>query len=250
MTWKFILWYYRQMEVVYVSSRNSADELTAKGIPARNIRLIPRGIDTESFHPSKRNGYLARRYGIRDKVCLLYVGRVSREKNLPVLAAAYKELAGMLDSVHLVIVGDGPYMEEMRRSLRETPCTFTGYLEGEALSNVYASADLFVFPSTTDTFGNVVLEAQASGLPVIVTDQGGPSENVIPGETGLVVGGGDVRGLAGAMRLLVTGVSKRKAMGKAARRYMEDRCFEAAFIRSWKLYEALGRPEGRYAKSA
>ena len=72
--------------------------------------------------------------------------------------------------VHMIVVGDGPYLEEMRQALVDYSCTFTGYLDGEDLAAVYASSDLFVFPSTTDTFGNVVLEAQASGIPVIVTD--------------------------------------------------------------------------------
>jgi glycosyltransferase involved in cell wall biosynthesis len=74
----------------------------------------------------------------------------------------------------------------MRQDMAGTPCLFTGYLEGEGLAAVFASCDLFVFPSTTDTFGNVVLEAQASGIPVIVSDSGGPHENVVPGETGFV----------------------------------------------------------------
>ncbi len=97
------------------------------------------------------------------------------------------------------MVGDGPYLEEMKKRLEGCPVTFTGYLGGDELSACYASSDVFVFPSATDTFGNVVLEAQASGLPVIVTDSGGPCENLIENTTGLIVEAGNADALARAI---------------------------------------------------
>ncbi|MEE4358994.1 MAG: glycosyltransferase [Desulfococcaceae bacterium] len=251
LTWKFTIWYYQQMDTIYVSSKSSAGELKSRGIQPERIRLIPRGIDIKNFHPSKRNADPAEHYGIRDKLCLLYVGRVSKEKNLPVLAEAFKKLHRVLSHVHLMIVGDGPWLKEMRREMKDMPCTFTGYLDGEALSSVYASGDIFVFPSTTDTFGNVVLEAQASGLPVIVTDKGGPCENMIPDKTGMVVKGNDAQELTRAMYFLASEDSKRNDMGRAARAYMEDRSFENAFIRSWALYEEKQQNGTKhFAKSA
>ncbi len=87
----------------------------------------------------------------------------------------------------MIMVGDGPYLDELKDLLAGTPCIFTGYRDGEELATIYASCDLFVFPSATDTFGNVVLEAQASGLPVIVTNSGGPQENMTPHKTGEIV---------------------------------------------------------------
>ncbi len=117
-----------------------------------------------------------------------------------------------------------------------TPTRFTGYLEGEDLATVYASCDLFVFPSTTDTFGNVVLEAQASGIPVIVTDQGGPQENLLPGETGLIVRGNDGGALLNAMEELLADENRLRQMGQAARRYMENRSFARAFDQTWLMY--------------
>ena len=133
------------------------------------------------------NGFYEKHFHIREAVRLLYVGRVSKEKNLHLLADAFRSMCRTQPDIHLGVVGDGPWLEEMKAEMADAPCTFTGYLEGQELSAAYASADFFVFPSTTDTFGNVVLEAQASGLPVIVTDQGGPCENLIPGQTGLIV---------------------------------------------------------------
>jgi hypothetical protein len=99
---------------------------------------------------------------------MLFVGRVSKEKNLDLIVSATRRLAEWRTPVRPIIVGDGPYMPELKRLLGDA--IFTGYLGGEDLAKAYASADLFAFPSTTDTFGNVILEAQASGIPVIVSD--------------------------------------------------------------------------------
>jgi glycosyltransferase involved in cell wall biosynthesis len=121
------------------------------------------------------------RFDVHSDLKFIYVGRVSREKNLHYLAQAFKRFIQKGVGAHLIIAGDGPCQEDMKREMAGYPCVFTGYQEGEALSEIYASADVFVFPSTTGTFGNVVLEAQSSGLPVIATDQGGDLLAVILG---------------------------------------------------------------------
>jgi glycosyltransferase involved in cell wall biosynthesis len=107
----------------------------------------------------------------------------------------------------------------MESTLRGHNVLFTGFLTQDELARVYASADAFIFPSTTDTFGNVVLEAQASGLPVVVTDQGGPQELILPGESGLVVPGHDVDALVAAMRFLVEHPEQRRLMSAEARQF-------------------------------
>jgi glycosyltransferase involved in cell wall biosynthesis len=135
------------------------------------------------------------------------------------------------------VAGDGPYLEEMKKRLRGTRVCFTGYLTGEALARLYATCDLFVFPSTTDTFGNVVLEAQASQLPVVVTDSGGPHENVIPGKTGMVIPAHDGPSLAAAIRSLINDRKRLRQMARAARLYTEGRSFERAFEETWMMYE-------------
>jgi glycosyltransferase involved in cell wall biosynthesis len=244
LAWKYVLWYYDQLDVIYAPSRSTRDELVEKGIPPEKIRIYPRGIDVESFTPAKRNGALKKQFDISSGTTLLYVGRVSKEKNLHLLADAFTRMAQTHRAVHLVVVGDGPYLEEMRAAMRGLPCHFPGYLSGDALAEIYASADLFVFPSTTDTFGNVVLEAQASGLPVIVTDQGGPSENIVHQQTGLVVPADDRQALQEAMQTLVEDPQRLKTMGAAARKYVEKRSFEAAFLKTWDMYNADIRVSG------
>ena len=238
LTWKYTLWYYGQMNRVYAPSKSTADELVEKGILPDRIRLMERGIDITLFHPSKRNGFFKKHFRIDDHVVkLLYVGRVSREKNLHILVEAFKRLSREQGDVHLIIVGEGPYLEEMKRELSGKPVTFTGYLSGEELAAAYASSNIFVFPSTTDTFGNVVLEAQASGIPVIVTDQGGPQENIIPLRTGFIVRGNDSESFLQSIRLLANDAKMAGRMGRSARKYMEERTFEKAFLKTWDMYE-------------
>jgi glycosyltransferase involved in cell wall biosynthesis len=227
---------------VQVEARTAKDltVVTCDGLDRKSgegVRIFPRGIDTQRFHPSKRNGCLKDRFGIGDGVKLLYVGRVSKEKNLQLLEGAFRKLAEKPGAgVYLIVVGDGPYLTEMQNHMQDLPCHFTGYLEGDELASLYASCDLFVFPSTTDTFGNVVLEAQASGIPVIVTDAGGPRENMIPGKTGIVVAANDEDSLYVGIQSLISSPKQLTQMGRAARRYMKDRSFESAFERTWAMY--------------
>jgi glycosyltransferase involved in cell wall biosynthesis len=234
--WKYVLWYYDQMDTICVLSSSTAQELTSKGIDPAKMQILPPGVDRKLFHPGKRDGCLAK-LGLKPHTAkLLYVGRISREKNLPLLVTVFRELCRSARNVELVVVGQGPYLHGMKEDLKGLPCTFTGSLDGEALAAVYASSDLFVFPSTTDTFGNAVLEAQASGLPVIVTDQGGPQEIIRSGETGVVTRGSDPANFLQAVRTLLQDERLRRQMGKAAREFTRQYGFEEAFDRTWQLY--------------
>jgi len=131
----------------------------------------------------------------------------------------------------LAIVGDGPYLEQLRRENRDV--VFTGYLRGDPLWTAYASADVFVFPSATDTFGNVVLEANAAGLPAIVSGQGGPAELVRDGQTGFVVRAHDAEAFRKAMGRFLDDPGLRERMGREARAFVEDRNWTAAFEKFW-----------------
>ena len=243
LTWKYTLWYYAQMDIIYVPSQATQNELVDKGLKPSKIKLYPRGIDIQRFHPAKRNGFMKNRLNIENAVTILYVGRISKEKNLPLLVDIFKSLVSKHDDLHLVLVGDGPWRSEMQQALKGMPCTFTGYLKGNDLSTVYASSDLFVFPSNTDTFGNVVLEAQASGIPVIVSSQGGPQENMQPGQTGLVVRKNNVEAWVEAIEMLLENPEKRRRMGSNARKLMEDRSFEEAHIKTFEMYKQFQWPQ-------
>ncbi len=245
--WKYMLWFYDQMDVVLCPSKATADELEERGLNPRKLRIYPRGVDTERFHPSNRSDSFRHQLAIPDAPVLLYVGRVSKEKNLNVLAEAFKALIQAGHAVNLLVVGDGPYAAELKTELAGLPCHFTGFLEGGDLAAAYASSDIFIFTSTTDTFGNVILEAQASGLPVIATDCGGPRENISHGTTGLIVPSADIQALVKAVDSLLSNPTRRTEMGCAGRVAMEERSFEQAFHRTWQLY--AGRTEPRSSKT-
>ncbi|HLX09235.1 MAG TPA: glycosyltransferase [Thermoanaerobaculia bacterium] len=200
LTWTYMRWFFGSMERVFVASRCYLDLLAEHGLDRARMSLLPRGVDADFFHPGKREPRFYRRFGIDAAAFkFLYVGRVSREKNLDALMASFLAFLDSGRQAQLVVVGDGPYLKELARRHRRPEILFTGFLHGEDLARAYAGADLFVFPSTTDTFGNVVLEAQAAGLPAIVSDRGGPQEIVLPGGSGLVVDAGDPAALTAAM---------------------------------------------------
>ncbi|MBN1626459.1 MAG: glycosyltransferase [Deltaproteobacteria bacterium] len=239
--WKYMVWFYNQADMVLVPSGSTGDELAARGIPKEKIRHFHRGFDIRQFHPARRNGFYKHGYNIDDKAFkLLYVGRVSKEKNLHMLSEIAKRLNAANRDIHLIIVGDGPYMQDLKTQLGDNGnVTFTGYLKGGELSQAYASGDLFIFPSTTDTFGNVVIEAQASGLPVIVTDQGGPRENMIDGKTGYIVPAEDVDAFVSRILEIYDDRDILKRMGNNARDYIVARAIESDYLKNWEYYKEL-----------
>lgn len=234
LTWTYMRWFFGSMERVFVASRCYLDLLAEHGLDRAKMALLPRGVDADFFHPGKRDGRFYRRFGIDAAAFkFLYVGRVSLEKNLDALMTSFQ---GFLDGgrqAQLVVVGDGPYLKELARRYRRSEILFTGFLHGEDLARAYAGADVFVFPSTTDTFGNVVLEAQAAGLPAIVSDRGGPQEIVLPGRSGLVADAENPAAFGAAMARLFDDPALLAAMSARAvdnaRRHSWERLLERLF---------------------
>jgi glycosyltransferase involved in cell wall biosynthesis len=232
LTWVYMHWFYSQMDIIYVNSEHYRRCWIERGIPPEKLKIFPRGLDTSLFHPARRAGGFREKFGaLNGEAVLLYVGRISKEKDLDVLAAAYRKVRERHPSTRLVFVGDGPYLKELRDALPEA--IFTGYLSGGDLAKAFASADIFVFPSTTDTFGNVVLEAMASGLPAIVSDTGGPRELVKNGVTGYVTRSLDVEDFTTATERLVADPALRETMRSNARAAVQDRDWSEAFARFW-----------------
>jgi glycosyltransferase involved in cell wall biosynthesis len=227
--WNYMIAFYHAVDEVVVPSKFIARLLHARGLRNRKLLVLDRWVDSERFHPGKREARFWDRWGVPEKgVRFLYVGRIGVEKGLSVAADAFRLLLTTHPDSRLLVVGDGPYRAELERRLEGTPATFTGFLEGEELARAFASADVMLFPSTTDTWGNAVLEAQASGLPVVVTDQGGPHELMVDGVTGLKVAGRDVAAFAAAMRLLANDETRRR-MGLAAREFVVENRVEEPF---------------------
>ena len=233
LTWNFMHWFYSQQELVYVNSEDYRRSWISRGIPEERLRILPRGLDTRLFTPEKRReGFWRERGAQEGETLVLFVGRVSKEKNIDMLVSASRELERRRMPVRFLFVGDGPYAREMKRLL--PTAIFTGYLDGEELAAAYASADLFAFPSTTDTFGNVILEAQACGLPCIVSDLGGPRDLVAPGVDGIITHALDVGELTDAIVKLAGDPELRRSYGEAARRKVESRDWSKAFEAFWR----------------
>jgi glycosyltransferase involved in cell wall biosynthesis len=235
-TWRYMHWFYGQLDTVFVNSEEYRESWIKRGFDPAKLRIFPRGLDTELFHPTRRDPAFFETFGATNgQVRLLYVGRVSREKDLDLLAQAYRRLRDEGLSIQLVVVGHGPYSKAFSESLPEA--IFTGYLRGKDLAAAYASADVFVFPSTTDTFGNVIIEAQASGVPVVVSDSGGPKELVENNANGLITKSHDLDDFTRAVRSLVVDPELRKQMGQHARQSVIDRTWPSAFRQFWAATE-------------
>jgi len=234
-TWNYMHWFYGQLDTVFVNSDEYRQSWIKRGgFDASKLKILPRGLDTDLFHPAQRDPAFFEKFGAGNgQVRLLYVGRISKEKDLDVLANAYLRLRDEGLPIQLFVVGHGPYSQALSETLPEA--FFTGYLKGQDLAKAYASADIFVFPSTTDTFGNVIIEAQASGVPVIVSDSGGPKELVEDHANGLITKSHNAEDFARAIRDLVVDAKLRTQMADRARQSVIDRTWPAAFRKFWSM---------------
>jgi len=180
-------WFYQQMDTVRVPTRAYMDMLEPRGIDRTRMRIFRRGIDTTHFKPSKSAKLaLQKQLGLPDGVYLLYTGRISRDKNLSLLLEAFHLATAQHPKLTLLLAGEGPHRKDLEK-IAGKQVRFLGRVERNVLPDYYAGCDLFVFPSVTDTFGMSVLEAQACGLPALVSNVGGPQELVVDGETGWIV---------------------------------------------------------------
>jgi glycosyltransferase involved in cell wall biosynthesis/predicted metal-dependent phosphoesterase TrpH len=239
---QYMKWFYAQAAGVFSRSRSYEFKLHDLGVGDERIHPIRPGINTERFSPRHRDDGVWGRLGIRQPRRLLYVGRVSVEKNLPHLAEAFRALCGVRSDVALVVAGDGPYLAEMKRSLADLPAFFLGQQNDLQLSPLYAGSDLFVFPSRTDTLGQVVMEAQASGLPALVSDQGGPRELVEDGASGVVVTGRSALDWCRAMDELLGDEPRRQRMARTSAQRADRYSLEQTFGQFWADHLRIVEP--------
>jgi phosphatidylinositol alpha 1,6-mannosyltransferase len=237
--WQYFRWFHGGALRTFVPTEAIRDEVESHRF--RNVRVWSRGVDGDRFDPRFRSLEWRRSIGVADDtVLVLYVGRIAKEKGLPLLLHAMQNLAGESPStqVAFVIVGDGPYEAEMRAAAPGS-VHFTGRLSGVPLSTAYASADAFVFPSITDTFGNVLLEAMASGLVVLAADAGNTRE--IVGETrGVMIPPDDSAALTTAVRQLATSPERAHAMRTTAATWARARTWDAVWNQLFAEYRSLG----------
>jgi glycosyltransferase involved in cell wall biosynthesis len=193
--------------------------LAELGIEGAKVGRWERGVDVERFDPEK-----ADRDAYPGQVKVLYAGRLSREKGVDLLAGAFLRARKADPRLHLLLAGGGPEEGELRERLGDA-ATFLGWLDGEDLAVAYASADVFLFCSVTDTYGQVILEAGASGLPVIAIAEGGPAALVENRHTGLLCRP-DADHLAGSLLQLAASPELRAKLGSAGVRNARARSWE------------------------
>jgi glycosyltransferase involved in cell wall biosynthesis len=238
---RYMRWLYARCGQVLVPSAATRDLLIDAGTPADRIGVWGRGVDTDLFQPDRRSVWQRAEWRAGpSRPVVLYVGRVSAEKGVRRLPVLHEALQRLGIDHRLVVIGDGPLRVEVARRCPDAVCP--GTVGRDALAQAYASADVFVFPSTTDTAGNVVLEAQASGLPVVVSAAGGPKEQMVPEVTGLVCGDGADDWVRATAQLLVDG-DERRRMGLEARAFARTRTWDATLAPLFETYRrAAGVP--------
>lgn len=234
---RYLRYFHNRSQLTLVPTQALAGQLTATGY--RNVEVLARGIDTDLFNPARRSHALRVTWGARPETpVVMYVGRVAPEKNIEQVISAFSAIRHQHPGAKLVIVGDGPSRSALQKIYPQP--IFTGMRTGTDLATHYASGDLFLFPSMTETYGNVTLEALASGLPVIAYDLAAAAELIQPGINGHVVPAGDSRAFTSACCTLAGQRIKLMQMREHARQSVEAHRWEAIQERlSSKLHQAV-----------
>lgn len=239
-----IWWYQRQnfnaADYTLAPSRQVQRDMLDHGV--RNVGLWRRGVNAEEFHPRYTSAEMRARLsaGHPEDTILLYVGRLSNEKQIDKIRPVLEAVPG----TRLAVVGDGPARQDLETHFAGTPTRFMGYMRGQELWSAFASSDIFVFPSAMETFGLVLIEAMASGLPVVTTRVGGVEDMVRSGVNGYVFNVGDVRGMINGVRAVLADRSKRRVMGRNARLFAETQTWPVMMDELITCYDDLitGRP--------
>jgi len=234
-SWSYFRVIYNNCETVYVPSKPILEELNSHGL--YNLEYLPHGVDTKIFNPGFYSEDWKIRNNLQDKTILLFAGRLVWEKDLHTLAMAYKILKGKRNDIALVIAGDGPIKNELKEYMPDA--IFLGQLSGSDLSTAYASSDIFIFPSTTETFGNVTLEAMASGIPPICAKEGGAYGIIDDGVTGLIAKPRDPVDLSNKIEYLVNFPLKRKLIAANSLAFAKEQSWEKIFKKLFYSYQEV-----------
>jgi glycosyltransferase involved in cell wall biosynthesis len=243
--WRYVTSLHRRAQVNLCTSAATAEVLRARGIP--RVAVWPYGVECDRFSPRWATPEWRRRLsaGHPERTVLLCVSRLAKEKSLHRLLPLVREL----DGIALAIVGDGPLRPELERRFEGTATTFLGLLSGDTLSHAYASADMFVFPSDSETLGMVMLEAQAAALPVVAADTPTARELIREGIDGLSYDPVEPRSLVSAVRRLVEDPQMRSAMGAEGRRAVIGATWARATAVLRRHYEAAAGGGGRVQRN-
>jgi glycosyltransferase involved in cell wall biosynthesis len=243
LTESYLKWFHSMVDEIRVPTRHYFAMLGDRGFQTEKMRLFKRGIDAIKFNFTEEGRAKVRKnLGLATGPVLLWVGRIGKEKSLDFLARVYKNVVRRRGAFTLIIAGDGPILAEVRADFSDClGVIFTGRIPHDALPWWYSAADVFVFPSVTDTFGMVILEAQACGLPALVSNVGGPQELIENGKTGFVLQENDEAAWTDAI------IRMAEMMEREPERYMEMRYMSRKRIEetaTWEeaTFDLLGKP--------
>ncbi|WP_338447981.1 glycosyltransferase family 1 protein [Niallia oryzisoli] len=241
--WSYMAWFHNQLETTFVPSIETRQQLKERNF--KNLKIWPRGVDCQLFHPFYDKSSVRKKYGLSKKYLLSFVSRLAPEKDVNTLLHIAKTIPQEINKdIEWLWVGDGPIREVLEKEAPEN-VTFTGYLKGKDLAEIYSASDLFVFPSPTETFGNVVLEALASGTPVIGADSGGVKNVITSGKTGFLCAPGEADEYNQAIVHLLSHDSLRWQMGMEGRNYALTQRWENIFNQLLSDYHHVIRKVNR-----
>ncbi|SDL39378.1 glycosyltransferase family 4 protein [Pseudomonas indica] len=238
----YLRWFHNRTRLTLVPSASQCIELERRGF--ERIALLARGVDGQLFHPSRRSAALRAQWGLgEDDIAVIHVGRLAAEKNLGLLDRCFRALQQRYPQrrLKLILVGDGPQRAALQQALPDA--LFCGLQRGEILAEHYASGDLFLFPSLSETFGNVVLEALASGLGVVAYDQAAAAQHIRHGHNGALAVPGDEEGFIDAARWLLEDDETLRRVRLNARQHANRQGW-AAIVRQFEqhLHSARAAP--------
>ncbi|MBM6646758.1 MULTISPECIES: glycosyltransferase family 1 protein [unclassified Bacillus (in: firmicutes)] len=224
MLWNYLKWFHSHMQKNFVPSPETLHQLKKKGF--QQLYIWGRGVDCTLFHPTYNKDLFRKKYNITAKYILSYVGRLAPEKDIDTLQTLIQTTNKERDDIHWLIAGDGPLAKGLHENVPKTNVTFTGYLQGTNLAEVYASSDLMVFPSTTETFGNVVLESLACGTPVIGANSGGVKNIIKDEKTGFLCEPKNEDSFLSSIYELLNNEEMRKQMSQDAHSYAATKSWD------------------------
>ena len=234
-SWNYFRSLYNRCESVYVPSIPILNELREHGLTT--TQFLPHGVDTSVFNPNFKSIEWKKKLGVEGKTTLLFAGRLVWEKDLRTLAEVYKILSAKRKDIAFVVVGDGPVREDLESLMPNAK--FLGYQSKDELSTTYASSDIFVFPSTTETFGNVTVEAMASGIPPVCVKEGGAYGIINDGITGLIAEPRNASDIADKLESLIEQPEHRSKLSEEALKFAQSQSWENIFTRLFKSYEEV-----------
>ncbi|MBB3108701.1 glycosyltransferase involved in cell wall biosynthesis [Paenibacillus phyllosphaerae] len=255
MLWRYMNWFHYDCSRIFVPSASTKSDLLQRGWEEERLSIWPRGMDTKRFHPAvDRKGHLESHGIDSSNFIVLYVGRLAPEKNVDVALAAFAKFQRTAcPEARLVVAGDGPSAISLKEQAEQhdIPVHFLGFTAGEELQKWYAASDIFLFPSPTETFGNVVLEAMACGTPVVTANRGGVTDTVEHGLTGFLCEQGDADAFCDALTELYENPLMRYRMASLALAYSRKQSWDDIFDRllaECQLAACEGRSRIRHTK--